>query len=71
MFPDQSTFQKIIEEIVYMEDISYLEAVVKYCHDNSIDAEDIRSLFSPNLKDKIRMDAVADGLMKREAMLPL
>jgi hypothetical protein len=71
MFLTQSEFQHEIEELVWAEDITYMEAVLFYCDLNSVEPEDILGLISPNLKDKIKMDAVSDGLIKQEAMLPL
>lgn len=71
MFLDELKFQEIIEEMVLEVDCTYLEAVVKYAEDNSIDIEDLKNVISGPLKTKIMDDAMNSGLMKRTARLPI
>ncbi len=73
MFDDFLTEEKLIaelEELIHMEDINYLEAVIAYCDKNKLDVEDIKPLIGPTLKERIRVDAMKNGLLKREATLP-
>lgn len=70
MFLTDTTFQKIIEELVSSKRMSYLDAVVHYCKENELDPEDVTKLISSNLKDKIKIDAMEDGFMRRESRLP-
>ena len=46
-----------IEEIVYMKDIPYLEAVVEYCEETGFEIETAAKLISGVLKSKIQMEA--------------
>ncbi len=71
MFLTEVLFHKKIEDIVWEKSISYLDAVVWYCKENEIDPEDIAKLITTNLKGKIQNDAMNEGLLKREAQLPI
>lgn len=54
---DIVTFSYKIEDIVYMKDIPYMEAVVLYCEENNIELEIAASLISDNIKYKIQLEA--------------
>lgn len=64
-------FQEQIEDIVRNKRLNYLDAVLHYCKEHEVDPEDIAKLVSSNLKCKIKSDAMGDGLLKREAQLPI
>lgn len=73
MFEDFLTEEKLIaelEEIIHMEDINYLEAVLTFCDRHKLDVEEIKPLIGTTLKERIRVDAMNNGLMKKEAALP-
>lgn len=71
MFLDEVNFQKQIEELVSTKRISYIDAIIHFCEINSLDPEDIAKLVSSNLKGKIKLAAIDDGLMKAEVQLPI
>ena len=50
-------FSLDIEEIVYMKDISYMDAIIEYCEQNEVEIEVAASLISNNLKSKIQLEA--------------
>lgn len=50
-------FSLNIEEIVYMKDISYMDAILEYCDQNDVEIEVAASLISNNLKSKIQLEA--------------
>jgi hypothetical protein len=50
-------FSLNIEEIVYMKDISYMDAIIEYCEQNEVEIEVAASLISNNLKSKIQLEA--------------
>ena len=50
-------FSFIIEEIVYMKDISYMDAIIEYCEQNEVEIEVAASLIWNNLKSKIQLEA--------------
>jgi hypothetical protein len=51
------SFSLVIEEIVYMKDISYMDAIIEYCEHNDVEIEVAASLISNNLKSKIQLEA--------------
>lgn len=51
------SFSLDIEEIVYMKDISYMDAILEYCENNDVEIEVAASLISNNLKSKIQLEA--------------
>jgi hypothetical protein len=64
-------FLSKIEDMVEEHDINHMEAVLLYCDDNSLDTRDILSLITVPLKERIKLDAMNNGLMKMEAQLPV
>jgi hypothetical protein len=58
MTPDEiNNFSLAIEEIVYMKDIPYIDAVVEYCEETGFEIETAAKLVSGVLKAKIQMEA--------------
>lgn len=64
---------KEIDELVWEEDISYIEATTRVCESKNIDLEDIKKLklVAPILFDKIRTEALHQGMLKPESSLPV
>lgn len=71
MFLNSTTFQLEIEQRVRECKVNYMTAVLDFCSDNDIDPEEIKSLLTSNLKDKIKLSAMEEGYMKTESALPL
>jgi hypothetical protein len=46
-----------IEELVYMKDIPYIDAVVMYCEQTGFEIETASKLISGVLKSKIQLEA--------------
>jgi hypothetical protein len=70
-FLTDATFQMEIENIVSSKRLSYIDAILHYCNENDLDPIDIKKLINVNLKDKIKLDAMDAGLMRRESALPI
>jgi len=65
-------FSLKIEEVKRQcPDISYLDAILKYCEDNSIDPLDVGKLISKPLKEKIALEAQDLNLIEKTGKLPL
>ena len=66
-------FSLNIEEIVYMKDISYMDAIIEYCEQNEVEIEVAASLISNNLKSKIQLEAEDLHYLKKSntSQLPL
>jgi hypothetical protein len=71
MFLNERSLEDKVEEIVLTKRLSHIDALISFCSTNELEFEDIAKLITPNLKDKIKMNAEEDGLMKRSARLPI
>lgn len=54
---DVNRFSMAIEELVYMKDMSYIDAIVHYCEETGFDVETAGKLVSGVLKSKIQIEA--------------
>jgi len=68
-----SKFSLEIENLVLREKINYIEAIVLFCEENSIEVDSITKLISKPLKEKLKRDAIDLNFMKKttRARLPL
>ena len=69
-----SRFTQEIENVVSNNsDMSYIDAVIYFCDQNSIDIESVSKLISKPLKEKIKYEAMELNFLKRSsrAKLPL
>lgn len=58
MTPDDiQKFSLEIEEMVYMKDIPYIDAVIMYCEQTGFEVETAAKLISGVLKSKIQLEA--------------
>ena len=67
-------FAEAIEKLVLLnKDMNYIDAIIHFCEQNSIDVESVPKLISKPLKDKIKRDAQELNFMKKtsRAKLPL
>ena len=69
-----SRFAQEIESLVHTGDgMSYIDAVVHFCDNNSIDVESVPKLISKPLKEKLKCEALELNFLKRSsrAKLPI
>jgi hypothetical protein len=66
-------FSMKIEELVWMKDISYMDAVVLYCEDTGFEVEIAAKLISGALKSKIKLEAESLNFLPKSntAKLPI
>ena len=67
-------FAEEIEKLVLVNaDMNYIDAIVFFCDQNSIDVEAVPKLISKPLKEKIKYDAQQLNFMKKtsRAKLPI
>jgi len=64
-------FEKMVEETVLSENLSYMDSILKICEDIRIDPEDIGKFISPTIKGKIEAEAIELNMMKGGNTLPL
>ena len=70
---DIQKFSMAIEELVYMKDIPYIDAVVMYCEETGFEIETAAKLVSGVLKSKIKLEAEDLHFLKKSntSQLPL
>jgi hypothetical protein len=66
-------FSMKIEELVWMKDISYMDAVVLYCEETGFEVEIAAKLISGALKSKIKLEAESLNFLPKSntAKLPI
>ena len=67
-------FAEVIETLVLEnKDMNYIDAIVHFCEQNSIDVESVPKLISKPLKEKLKYEAQELNFMKKtsRAKLPL
>lgn len=72
-FISRDKFTDDIEQIVLKTKQPYIDAIVQYCEDNTIDIETVNKLISKPLKEKIRCEAMDLNYLKKTShgKLPL
>ncbi len=72
-FMNPAKFALEIEKLVKQENINYIDAIVLFCEENSIEIDSITKLISKPLKEKLKCDAQQLNFMKKttRAKLPL
>ena len=60
-------FSDAIEELVYMKDVSYVDAIVMYCESTGLEVETAAKLVSDPLEAKIRFEVSHLKLLKKTA----
>lgn len=70
---DINRFSMAIEELVYMKDVPYIDAVVMYCEETGFEIETAAKLISGVLKSKIKLEAEDLHYLKKSntSQLPL
>ena len=65
--------QEIESLVLKYSDMNYIDAIVHFCEQNSLDLESVPKLISKPLKEKIKYDAQQLNFMKRttRAKLPV
>jgi hypothetical protein len=58
-------FAQKIETIVREYKISYIDAIIQFCEDNSVEVETIPKLISKPLKEKLRYEATQLNFLKK------
>jgi len=72
-FMSQAKFSSDIEELVKSSDLTYIESIIHYCEENSIELDSVSKLISKPLKERIKCEAITLNYLKKtsRARLPL
>ena len=64
-------FSQEIEQIVKISKINYIDAIITYCEENSIEIETVSKLISKPLKEKLKYDATKLNFLKKTSRATL
>ena len=70
-FRSSTEFSLYIEERVARERIGYMDAIIDYCNTNEVEIDNIGSLVTKSLKEKVQLEAVENNMMKAKGRLPI
>jgi len=72
-FISKDKFAEDIEALVLRTKMNYIDAIVEYCEQNSIEIESVSKLVSKPLKEKLKCNATELNFMRKttRAKLPL
>jgi hypothetical protein len=70
-FRSPTEFSLYIEERVAKEKIGYMDAIIDYCTVNEVEIDNIGSLVTKTLKDKLHFEAVENNMLKPKGRLPI
>ena len=65
----KTTLTQRVEELVKVEKMTYIEAVLHICSEHGIDPSDIGKLIVPAIKSKIEAEGMAANLLPRSNSL--
>ena len=57
-FLTKSKFTKLVEKTVIEKKVSYMDAILLICEENTIDPGDVKKFVSPIIKDKLQAEAM-------------
>lgn len=67
-FISEEQFERIIETNKHLYDGSYIDTIIDYYEEHSIDLEDIKLLLTNSLLLKIKNEAIENNLLKDAAL---
>ena len=72
-FLNSEKFYKLVDALVWADDIEYIDAIMLVCDSMDINPEDLihLNLISPKLKSKLQEECTANGMLKPSASLPI
>ena len=69
MFKNAAQFSLFIEQMATEKRMSHMDAVLKYCEENFLEPDEVKSLINKTLKDKIEVDMREANLLPKQASL--
>ena len=70
-FSVQQKFVQEIENLVQKENMSYIDAIIHFCEQNSIELESVPKLITKPLKEKLKYEAMELNFLKRTSRAKL
>ena len=69
-FLSKKRFSKMVEDTVRKMSMSYMDAVVYLCDENTIEVEDVSKYLSPSIKERIEAEAMNLNFLEKSHPLP-
>lgn len=69
MFKTVNEFSIYIEQRAREKRMSHLDAVLEYCKENYLEPDDVTSMISKSLKDKLEVDFREANMLPKTAQL--
>ena len=69
MFKNAAQFSLHIEQMASEKRMTHMDAVLKYCEENFVEPDEIKSLINKTLRDKIEIDMREANLLPKQATL--
>jgi hypothetical protein len=66
-----SKFAQEIENIVHVNNMNYIDAIVHFCEQNNLDVESVPKLISKPLKERIKCEAMELNFLKKSSRAKL
>ena len=70
-FRSPNEFSIYIDEVRLKHDLSYMDAVINYCNEKDIDIDSIGPLINQKLREKIKIEAEQENMIKPRGHLPI
>ena len=72
MILTKKKFTTSVEQLVIEKHLSYIDAIVYFCHENHLEPDSVKGLITPPLKEKIKAEAIGLRFLKEShARLPI
>jgi len=71
MMLTKARFTKMVEDVVMQKNLTYIDAIVHLCEQNSLDIEDIKKYISDPIKEKLEAEAMSLNFLPRSGVLPI
>lgn len=69
-FMTKAKFGKLVDSAVLQLNLSYMDAIIYVCEQNTIELEDIKKFVSPVLKSKVEVEAMNLNFLEKNNELP-
>lgn len=69
MFTSANEFSTHIEQRAYDDNLSLTDALLAYCEEHNLEPDDIKTMVSQSLKDKLAVELRATGHLPQVATL--
>ena len=70
-FLNKSQFSQLVEKAVHEKRLTYIEAIINICEENSLEPEDVGKYVTSIIKDKLEAEARSLNFLPKQNTLPI